>query len=172
MNVLHYLKFENPKTGGPGSCIYFHQEKGASIIPSSTAVATLISMPFHHICICMYVQWMLGFLQSRIITAYYDISRVAPVTTTVYSLERSHDKAPPSLCLLCFDGKFKIACDRRPVGQSLLVSGQNLRAAAKFSFSPRKCFQTFAFFSLGRPLWREDGSVIHSYNCTKPQFSL
>jgi hypothetical protein len=46
-------------------------------------------------------------------------------------------------------------CDRRSVGQSVLASGPDFYYC-----------RTFAVFILrGRPPWREDGSVIYSYNC-------
>jgi hypothetical protein len=53
--------------------------------------------------------------------------------------------------------KLKLSCDRRSVGQSVLVSGSR----------PYFCFlcDNCGFLDVGRPLRREDVSVIYSYNC-------
>jgi hypothetical protein len=53
--------------------------------------------------------------------------------------------------------KLKLNYDRESVGQSVLVS----------SPWPDFCslFDNCGFLAVGRPLWREDGYVIYSYNC-------
>jgi hypothetical protein len=33
MPIFYCLNFDTPKPGGPGSCIYFSQEKGGPVIP-------------------------------------------------------------------------------------------------------------------------------------------
>jgi hypothetical protein len=62
----------------------------------------------------------------------------------------------------------KVRCifDLRSVGQSLLVSDHYLGRVINFSFFPLKLsLDSCGFDIMGRPLWREDGSVIHSHCC-------
>jgi hypothetical protein len=49
--------------------------------------------------------------------------------------------------------------DRRSVGQSVLVSSPHLGLMTRFLLLSDNC----GFVDMGRPLWREDGSVV--YNC-------
>jgi hypothetical protein len=51
--------------------------------------------------------------------------------------------------------------DRRSVGQSVSVSSTHLVLMPRFQLPSSIC----GFLLAGRPLWREDGSVIHPYNC-------
>jgi hypothetical protein len=51
-------------------------------------------------------------------------------------------------------------CDRRSVGQSVLVSSPYLRPMTRFLVLTDIC----GLLVEGRPLWREDGSVIYLYN--------
>jgi hypothetical protein len=52
--------------------------------------------------------------------------------------------------------KLKLNYDRRPVGQSVLLSGSHLEPMTRFLFS-NDCW----FLDMGHPLWREDGFVIY-----------
>jgi hypothetical protein len=56
--------------------------------------------------------------------------------------------------------KFKLYCDRRSVGQFVLVSRPFWSGWPNVTFIWVKI--TFLFVHAGRPLWREDGSVICS----------
>jgi hypothetical protein len=56
----------------------------------------------------------------------------------------------------------KLCYNRRLVGQSVLVSSTYLGLKARFLFLSNSC----GFVDFGRPLWREDGSVV--YNCCWP----
>jgi hypothetical protein len=66
--------------------------------------------------------------------------------------------------------KLKLIYDLQSVGQSVLVSGSRLSTWPGFCFQPDDC----GFLDVGHPLWREDGSVIYSYNCflTLPEQSF
>jgi hypothetical protein len=69
----------------------------------------------------------------------------------------------------------KLSYDRLSVSQSVLVSGHHLGLMTNFSFSFTEIiFRPLQFFSMGRPLWWEDGPVIYSYKCywTLPSLSL
>jgi hypothetical protein len=57
--------------------------------------------------------------------------------------------------------KFKLIYDRRSVGQSVLVSAPIWSPLPHFDFLSDNCW----FLYVGHPLWREDVSVIYSYNC-------
>jgi hypothetical protein len=56
-------------------------------------------------------------------------------------------------------------CDRRSVDPPVLVSGTPLRPMTRFFFLLSFAGQLLWSFILGRPLWREDGSVICSSIC-------
>jgi hypothetical protein len=56
--------------------------------------------------------------------------------------------------------RFRLFCDRRSVGQSVLMSGLHLRPMTRFVLLSGIC----SLHVVGRPPWREDGSVILSYN--------
>jgi hypothetical protein len=56
-------------------------------------------------------------------------------------------------------------CDRRSVGLSVFVSGTPLGPMTRFSFFPLFCWTIALLFVMGRPLSREDGSVICSVIC-------
>jgi hypothetical protein len=64
----------------------------------------------------------------------------------------------------------KLSCDRRPVGQSVLVSGSHVELLTRFFFLPG----SWGFLNVWHPLWREDGSVIYLYKCfwVMPEQSL
>jgi hypothetical protein len=53
--------------------------------------------------------------------------------------------------------KLKLIYDRQSVGQSVLMSGSHLRPMTRFFYLSDDC----GFLYKGRPLWREDGSVIY-----------
>jgi hypothetical protein len=57
------------------------------------------------------------------------------------------------------DSEFELYYDRRSVGQSVLVSSPHLGLMTRFLLLSDNC----GFVDMGRPLWREDGSVF--YNC-------
>jgi hypothetical protein len=57
-------------------------------------------------------------------------------------------------------GNFKLFCDRRSVAQSALVSSPHLGSLPRFLLMSDIC----GLHAVGRPPWREDGSVIYSYN--------
>jgi hypothetical protein len=60
----------------------------------------------------------------------------------------------------CIDHKLtlKLFCDRRSVGQSVLVSDTHPKPMNRFLL-------LWYIHVLGRPNWREDRSVIYSYSC-------
>jgi hypothetical protein len=59
--------------------------------------------------------------------------------------------------------KSKLYYDRQSVGQSVLPSDTHLGPATNFSHSLFDYFlDSFGFVDLGRPLWREVGSVVFS----------
>jgi hypothetical protein len=58
--------------------------------------------------------------------------------------------------------KSKLCYDRRSVGQCVLISSPHLRPKTRFLLLSDSC----GFVDVGRPLWREDGSVV--YNCRWP----
>jgi hypothetical protein len=66
--------------------------------------------------------------------------------------------------------EMRLIYDRRSVGQSVLLSGSHLEPKTRFFFLSNNC----EFLDAGHPLWREDGSVIYSYNCfwSLPEQSL
>jgi hypothetical protein len=65
-----------------------------------------------------------------------------------------------STWLLPLKFKLNLYCNRRSVGQSVLVSDPHLWPTTKCLLLSDIC----ALHVVGRPLWREDGSVIYSYN--------
>jgi hypothetical protein len=66
-------------------------------ISSNKYVVSMYNL--HFTC---YIQHIQGLCQSRLSTADYALSLVAPATTAVYSLEQSYAWPPPSLSLLYF----------------------------------------------------------------------
>jgi hypothetical protein len=65
--------------------------------------------------------------------------------------------------------KSKLYFDRQSVGQSVLVSGTHLGPATNFSLSLFDYFlDSFGFVDVGRPLWREVGSVLFSFCQASP----
>jgi hypothetical protein len=56
--------------------------------------------------------------------------------------------------------RFRLFCDRRSVGQSVLVSGSHLGPVTRFVLLS----DIFGLRVVGRPPWREDRSVIYLYN--------
>jgi hypothetical protein len=56
----------------------------------------------------------------------------------------------------------KLYDDRRSVGQSILVWSTHLGLTTKFLLLSGNC----GFVDVGRPLWREDGSVFYYVQCT------
>jgi hypothetical protein len=66
------------------------------------------------------------------------------------TVAKFHPKVSPT--------QIQVTYDWRSVGLSVLVSGHLLGHATNFSRHLR-------VFHMGRPLWREDMSVIYSYNC-------
>jgi hypothetical protein len=65
--------------------------------------------------------------------------------------------------------KSKLYYDRQSVGQSILVSGTHLGPATNFSPSLFLLFlDSFGFVDVGRPLWREVGSVLFSFCRASP----
>jgi hypothetical protein len=58
--------------------------------------------------------------------------------------------------------KSNLCYDRRPVSQSVLMSSTHLEPKTRFLLLSDSC----RFVDVGRPLWREDGSVVH--NCCWP----
>jgi hypothetical protein len=63
---------------------------------------------------------------------------------------------------LSVNSKSKSCYDRRSVGQCVLVSSTHLGLKTRFLLLSDSC----RFVHVGRPLWREDGSVV--YNCCWP----
>jgi hypothetical protein len=57
--------------------------------------------------------------------------------------------------------KSQLCYDRRSVGQSVLMSGIRPKPMTKFLLLSDSC----RFVDVGRPPWRENGSVVYSYNC-------
>jgi hypothetical protein len=57
--------------------------------------------------------------------------------------------------------KLELFCNRRPVGKSILVADIHLCFTIRFYLQSN----IFGFLPVWRLLWREDGSVIYSYNC-------
>jgi hypothetical protein len=73
-----------------------------------------------------------------------------------------------SITLFRFKFKFKLSYYRWTVGQSVVVSGHHPGPSTIFP-SPRKLSSDIcALFSMGRPLWREDGSVTFWYKNYEP----
>jgi hypothetical protein len=71
--------------------------------------------------------------------------------------------------------KPKLYYYRRFVGKSVTLSGHHLGPAIYFSFSSMEIIYRYLRFPrMGRPLWREDGSVIRSYKFywALPELSL
>jgi hypothetical protein len=80
----------------------------------------------------------------------------------LYSVMLLRHSVSQSLSLsLSLSLKLKVSYDRRSVGQYIVVSSPHLELMARFFF----CIDNCGFLDLGHPLWREDGSVIYSYNC-------
>jgi hypothetical protein len=72
----------------------------------------------------------------------------------------------PSLIVCVFSFIFKLSYDRPSIGQPVLASGHCLRPVTDFLSFPWKIISSiFGFLLVGRPSWREDGSVIYPYNC-------
>jgi hypothetical protein len=67
--------------------------------------------------------------------------------------------------------KVKLIDARQSVGHSVLVLGEHLGPVTHFSFFLKISFKQLRVCC---PLWREDGSIIYSYNCfwTLPEKSL
>jgi hypothetical protein len=63
--------------------------------------------------------------------------------------------------------KSKLYYDRQSVGQSVLVSDTQLGPATNF-FHSQFLFDSFGFIDVGRPLWREVGSVLFSFCRSSP----
>jgi hypothetical protein len=61
------------------------------------------------------------------------------------------------------DSKSKLCYDRRPVGQSVLVSSTHLGPETGFLLLSDIC----GVVNVGRPLWREDRSVVYYYCCPR-----
>jgi hypothetical protein len=65
--------------------------------------------------------------------------------------------------------KSKLYYDRQAVGQSALLSGTHLGPVTNFfPFSIWLFFYSFGFLDVGRPLWREVGSVLFSLYRASP----
>jgi hypothetical protein len=64
--------------------------------------------------------------------------------------------------------KSKLRYDRQPVDQSVLVSNTNLRPKTRFLLVSDNC----GFVDMGRPLCREDGSVIYNRCLSSPAQSF
>jgi hypothetical protein len=92
----------------------------------------------------------------------YAIYKEAPVGSSWCShssLDRSYTWPPPRLRVLTLP-KSKSHYDWRSVGQSVLVSGPHLGPATNFSHPLTLIiFRQLRVCWLGRPLWREVGSV-------------
>jgi hypothetical protein len=65
-----------------------------------------------------------------------------------------------------FFAKSKLYYGRRSVGQSVLVSGRHLGPAT--NFFPSLFIDSHGFVDVGRPLWREVGSVVLRCRCASP----
>jgi hypothetical protein len=64
---------------------------------------------------------------------------------------------------------WKLFYHRQSVGQSVLVSGTHLGPATNFSHSLFDYFlHSFGLVDVGRPLWREVGSVLYSFCRASP----
>jgi hypothetical protein len=71
---------------------------------------------------------------------------------------RWRNSNPPTHGLeLCWKSKSKLCYDRRSVGQTVLVSSTHLKLTTRFLLMSDNC----GFVDVGRPLWREDGSVFY-----------
>jgi hypothetical protein len=70
-----------------------------------------------------------------------------------------------NITITILDNELSWFCDRRSVGLSALVSGTPLGLMARYIFFPFFCRTIAVLFVLGRPLWRENGSVICSAIC-------
>jgi hypothetical protein len=57
--------------------------------------------------------------------------------------------------------KSKSHCDWRSVGQSVLVSSPHLGLMTRYLL----LFDSYSLVIVGRPLWREDGSVFYQSHC-------
>jgi hypothetical protein len=127
--LSHFLRL--PQPGGSGSCIYFPQEQGGSVIPPDTGF---------HFCRLL-----------RLAGLRRSYSNPHPPATRLKTNSKFKFK---------FKFKFKLYCDRRSVCQFALVSGGLWGPWPDFTF----LWVTITFFlvRVGRPLWREDGSVICS----------
>jgi hypothetical protein len=64
--------------------------------------------------------------------------------------------------------KSKLCYDRRWVGQSLLVLSIHLGLKTRFWFLSDNCW----FVDVGRPLWREDESLVYNSCCPSPAQSF
>jgi hypothetical protein len=83
-----------------------------------------------------------------------DVPEQSPASATNVSLLTT-----ANLNWLNKNSKSELCYDRRSVGQSVLVSGTHLGPKTTFLLLSDIC----GFVDVGRPLWREDGSVV--YNC-------
>jgi hypothetical protein len=63
--------------------------------------------------------------------------------------------------------KLKSSCDRRSVGQYVIVSSSHLELMTRSFFLSDNCW----FLDVGCPLWREDGSVIYCTIASGPWHS-
>jgi hypothetical protein len=77
---------------------------------------------------------------------------------TLHSRTLNHDWIA-SERRLTYESESELYYDRRSVGQSVLVSSPHLGLMTRFLLLSDHC----GFVDMGRPLWREDASVV--YNC-------
>jgi hypothetical protein len=87
------------------------------------------------------------------------------LTPTAYcncSFQLVFPSAASSRAELTHKVKVKVMFDQWPVGQSILVSSTHLEPKTRFLLLSDSC----GFVDVGRPLWREDGSVV--YSCCWP----
>jgi hypothetical protein len=93
---------------------------------------------------------------------------MASLTITDYSLaiSGSHWSSTTTNCNK--KSKSKLCCDRRSVGQSVLVSSTHLGLKTRFLFLSDSC----RFADVVCPLWREVGSVVYNHCWSLPAQSL
>jgi hypothetical protein len=78
-------------------------------------------------------------------------------------LSRTQPMAP-NMTISEQKSKSKVCSDRRSVSQSVLVSSTHLGLTTRLLLLSGSC----GFVEVGRPIWREDGSVIYNFDWPSP----